>query len=113
RRRLDSPLARRDGARAISACKRADDHGRLRRLKWSARAVVDSRAAKARRRDGPCDPRPSLSAGYFEVEQDRAPLVLPYHADLAWPTIDGQISRRRADRRDDDQDWPEGRVCAR
>jgi hypothetical protein len=91
----------------------ADDHGRLRRLEWSARAVVESPAAKARRCDGPCDPRPSLSAGYFEVEQDRAPLVLPHHAELAWPTVDGQIGRRRADRGDDDQDWPEGRECAR
>jgi hypothetical protein len=67
----------------------------------------------ARRCDGPCDPRPSLSAGYFEVEQDRAPLVLPHHADLAWPTVDGQIGRRRTDRGDDDQDGPKGRECAR
>jgi hypothetical protein len=49
----------------------------------------------------------------FPVEQDRAPLVLPHYADLAWPTVDGQIGRRRADRSDDDQDWPEGRECAR
>jgi hypothetical protein len=51
--------------------------------------------------------------GTSKVEQDRAPIVLPHHADLAWPTVDGQIGRRRADRGDDDQDWPEGRECTR
>jgi len=67
-RRLDPPLARRDGARALSESPRVDDHGRRRRLQWNACPAVEGRVAKARRRDGPRAPRQSLSAGHLEVE---------------------------------------------
>ena len=46
------------------------------------------RTAKARRRDRARDPRPPLSARHIEVEQDRAPAVLPHHAELARPAAD-------------------------
>jgi len=54
-----------------------------------------------------------LSAGHLEVEQDRAPPVLPHHPDLARPAAHRSHGSRRADRRDDDQDRPENRECAR
>jgi hypothetical protein len=47
---------------------------RLRRLQRCARAVVEGRAAEPGGRDGPHVPRPPLSTGHVEVEQDRAPL---------------------------------------
>ena len=47
------------------------------------------------------------------MEQDRAPPVLPHHAELARPAADRSPRRGRADRRDDDQNRPEGRERAR
>ena len=57
--------------------------------------------------------RAPLSAGNVEVEQDRAPPVLPYHAELARPASDGSYRRRRTHRRDDDKGGPQGRMRAR
>jgi hypothetical protein len=52
-----------------------------------------------------------------EVEQDRAPPVLPYHAEPERPPADGSHCRRRTSnssvRRRPDQGSPEGRVRAR
>src|SRR5215470_471776 len=79
RRAFDPLLARTQGTTALSACTRIDDHGRLRRLEWYACAALESRAAKACRRDWARDPCPPLSAGHIEVEQDRAPTVLSHH----------------------------------
>jgi hypothetical protein len=39
-----------------------------------------------------------LSAGHVEMEQDRTPHVMPYHAVLAWPAADGSCHGRRVDR---------------
>ena len=58
-------------------------------------------------------PRPPLSAGHVEVEQDRAPAVLPHHAELARPAAHRSPGRGRVDRCDDDQDRPESRERAR
>src|SRR5271165_2682987 len=44
---------------------------------------MEDRAAEVRRRDRARAQRPPLSAGHIEVEPDRAPPVLPHHADLA------------------------------
>jgi hypothetical protein len=44
---------------------------------------------------------------------DRAPPVLPHHAELARPPADGSSRHRRADRRDDDKGRLEGRVRSR
>jgi len=89
------------------------DHGRLRRLERCARAAVEGRAAEARRRNRPCASCPPLSAGHVEVEQDRAPLVLPHHAELAWTATHRSCRRRRADRRHHDQSRIESRVRPR
>src|SRR6202166_2420974 len=108
-RRLHPPLARRDGARALPESPRVDHHGRWRWLEWNACPAVESRVAKARRPDRPHAPPHSLSAGHVEVEQDRAPPVLPHHADLARATTRRSHGRGRADCCDDHQSWPESR----
>ena len=38
------------------------------------------------------DPRLPLSAGHVEVEQDRAPAVLPHHAELARPAAHDRLA---------------------
>src|SRR4029077_19229256 len=63
--------------------------------------------------DPPRDPRPPLSARHIEVEQDRAPAVLPYHAKLARPAAHGSLGRGRIDRGNNDQDRSQGRKRAR
>ena len=78
---------------------------RVRLWKVELQKLADEAAADAA--------RPPLSAGHVEVEQDRAPAVLPHHAELARPAADRSCRRRRADRRDDDQSRPENRVRAR
>src|SRR4030088_383907 len=64
---------------------------------------MESRAAKVRRHHGPRAPRPSLSTGHLEVEQDRTSHVLPHHAKLACAAPDRSLGRRRADCRDHHQ----------
>src|SRR5271166_3204343 len=99
---------------AISQARDLDDHGGLRRLEWGARAAhVETRTAKARRRNRACDPRPPLSPRRIEVEQDRAPPVLPRHAELARPTAHRSSCRGRADRRNNRQRRAQGRKRAR
>ena len=51
--------------------------------------------------------------GTSKVEQDRAPAVLPHHAELARQTSRQPRCSGRVDRRDDDQNRAQGRVCAR
>jgi hypothetical protein len=109
----DPLLAGARGARSLSTSQRADDHGRLRRLQRRARAAVEGRAAEACRCDAADAPRPPLSAGHVEMEPDRAPPVLPHHAELARPAADGSAGRGGADRCHHDQDRPQGRVRAR
>ena len=92
---------------------RIDDHGGLRRLEWRACAALEDRVAKAGRRDGARDPRLPLSAGHVEVEQNRAPAVLPHHAELARPAAHGSPCRGRVDRRDDDQNRSDRRERTR
>ena len=57
--------------------------------------------------------RQPLSAGYLEVEQDRASAVLPHHSELAWPAAGESSGGHRAHRPNHDQDRLEGRVCSR
>lgn len=90
---VDPLLARAHGPRALSPSNRADDHRRLRRLKRRARAAVEGRAAEARRPDRPHPPRSPLPTGDVEVEQDRAPPLLPHHAELARPAADRAAGR--------------------
>ena len=97
------------GRQRYPNAQRVDDHGGLRRLERRACAPLEARTAKARRRDRPRDPRPPLSARHIEMEQDRAPAVLPHHAELARPAAHRSPCRRRTDRRDNDQDRSESR----
>ena len=60
-----------------------DDHGRLRRLKQHPRPALEDRAATARRRDRPHDPRLPLPARHQQVEQNRAPAFQLYQQELA------------------------------
>ena len=48
-----------------------------------------------------------------EVEQDRAPTLLPHHAELARPAANKSPCRGRVDRRNDNQNRFEGRKRAR
>lgn len=48
-------------------------------------------------------------AGHFEMEQDRAPAVLPHHHELAWTVVDQPSGRPEHDRGDHHLDRPEGR----
>src|SRR5262252_5294467 len=107
RRAVDPLLAPAHGTPTLSACAGAHHHGGLRRLEWRAGAAVESRTAKARRRDRPRDPRPPLSARHIEMEQDRAPTVLPHHAELA-PLTDRLALVKLIDRSHDHQDLPQG-----
>src|ERR1700719_1151772 len=104
-----SHLARKDRAGALSEGTRADDHSGLRRLKRCTRAALESRTAKARRRDRPHDQSPALSAGHVEMEQDRTSPVLPHHPELARPAAHGSCRHRRADRGDNDKDRAQSR----
>ncbi len=51
-----------------------------------------------------------LPAGHLEVEQDRAPPVLPHHQNWRGHPVDRPHDRARADRRDHHQDRPQGRM---
>ena len=84
----------------------------LRRLEWCTRQAVEDRAAEVRRRDRARAQPPPLSAGHIEVEPDRAPPVLPHHADLARPAAYGSHGCRRDDRSDDNQGRTQNRERA-
>ena len=55
-------------------------------------------------------PRPPLSARDVEMEQDRASSVLSHHTELARSSVDRSPHCRRIDRRDDDDDRPDGQM---
>src|SRR6202035_3358851 len=99
-----SHLARKNRPGALSEGTRADDHGRLRRLERLTWAASESGVAKARRRDQPHDQGPALSARHIEMEQDRTPPVLPYHAELARPAAHRPRYHHRTHRGDNDKD---------
>src|SRR6202521_130079 len=69
--------------------------------------------AQARRRDRHADQGLPLSSRHIKMEQDRAPAVLPYHAELARQATRQPRRSGRVDRRDDHQNRAQGRVCAR
>ena len=88
-----------DGARALSGS--ADellitaDGGRQQRL---SRRGCGRWRCRTGRRAGPADPRLPLPAGHEQVEQDRAPDVLPHHAELAWRAARQPRGHRQPDR---------------
>jgi hypothetical protein len=98
------------GAPALSRRNGVDDHRRLRRFERGAGSAVESPIAGAGRRDGTDAPRPPLSARDVEMEQDQASPVLSHHTELARSSVDGSPRCRRADRRDDDENRPDGQL---
>ena len=89
------------------------DHRGWRRLQRIARAAVQGRIAEAGRRNRADASSLPLPTGDIEVEQDRAPAVLPYHRELAWHAADEPPGGRRAHRIYHDQDWLDGAVRTR
>jgi hypothetical protein len=71
------------GQERYPATDRLMNHGRWWRLQWQPRPAVEDQAARACRcnRIDPCGM--PLSARHIEMEQDRAPHVLPHHTELA------------------------------
>ena len=69
-----------------------DDHRGWRRFQRFTRAAVQGRTAETGRRNRTDAAGLPLSAGHVEVEQDRAPPVLPHHPDLARQAADQPIA---------------------
>ena len=95
---------RADGQPGLPAGEAAADHGRRRRQQRQPLPAVEGGAAGAGRRDRAADHGVPLPAGDEQVEQDRAPDVLPHHAELAWPAAGEPRGGRQPDRRHDDED---------
>jgi hypothetical protein len=93
------------GRRGLKASGGGSNGARMRLWKIELQKLADETALTLK--------RALLSAGNVEVEQDRAPPVLPYHTELARPASDGSYRRRRTHRRDDDKGGPQGRMRAR
>ena len=98
-----SPLARSDGPGALSLDDASHDHRRWRRLQRLAPTAVEGGAATTRRRDRPDHPGLPLSAGDLEVEQDRAPHVLPHYPELARHASRQPPRGHRTDRKHHDE----------
>ena len=82
----------------------------------SRTASVESGAARTGRRIGVAADGLPLSSGHEQVEQDRAPNVLPHHAELARPAADELRGDRSVDWEYPDDGWTEdtrrvGRAC--
>ena len=71
------------GQADVSRRPRAAHHRRRRRQQQRARPPLESRVAALRRPHRLDDQRVAFSAGHVEVEQDRAPALLPHHRELA------------------------------
>ncbi len=75
----------------------AADLRRRRRVQRLPHPRVEDRARRPRRRDRPADHRLPPAAGHQQVEQDRAPAVLPDHPQLARTAAAHPPDHRRAD----------------
>ena len=89
-----------DGSRPprLSERDRAAGHRRRRRFQQLPLPVAEGRARGLRRRDGPGDHGLPLPSGNQQVEQDRAPVVLPHHDELARAAPDQPRGGRQPDR---------------
>ena len=88
------------GSSRVPGCPAAADHRRRGRLQRLPHPRVEDRAGRPGRRDRPGDHRLPLPARDIEVEQDRAPAVLPHHHELARPAADQPRRRHQQHRRD-------------
>ena len=86
------------GRAGVPGGRRAVHHRRRRRQQRLSDARLEGRAAAPGRRAAPVDPRLALPAGHEQVEQGRAPALLPHHAELARPSASHLRDPRRADR---------------
>lgn len=84
----------------LSGRRTPTDHGGLRRLQQLSLPAVEGRTGSIRRRDRPDGDRLPLPAGHLQVEQDRAPAVLPHHLELARQTAEQPRGRREQHRSD-------------
>ena len=91
---------------ALSRDEPSHDHRRWRRLQWFTSATLEVVAATTRRRNRPDDSGLPLSAGHFQVEQDRASHVLLHHPELARHASRQPLRRNRADRPHHDEKRP-------
>ena len=80
------------------------DHGRRGRLQREPMPVVEGGVAGVGRRDRAADLGVPLPAGDEQVEQDRAPDVLPHHGELAGPPAGEPGGGGEPDRSHDDED---------
>src|SRR5271156_627560 len=88
---------------ALSRDEPSHDHRRWRRLQWFTSAALEVVAATTRRRNRPDHSGLPLSAGHFQVEQDRASHVLLHHPELARHASRQPLRRNRADRQYHDE----------
>ena len=86
------------GQEDLSRRPRTAHHRRRRRQQQRALPPLESRAAALRRPHRLGDQRLAFSAGDVEVEQDRAPAVLPHHRELAWASAHRSRNHRAAHR---------------
>src|SRR5208282_4829528 len=84
-----------------------------RRLQRLAPTAMEGGAATTRRRDRPDHPGLPLSAGDLEVEQDRAPHVLPHYPELARHASRQPPRGHRTDRKHDDENRPQNPLRTR
>ena len=103
RRQQRSALARSDRPGALSRDEPPHDHRRWRRLQRFTSAALEVVAATTRRRNRPDHSGLPLSAGHFQVEQDRASHVLLHHPELARHASRQPLRRNRADRQHHDE----------
>ena len=73
-------------------------HGGRRREQRVSLAKLEARASEAGGRDPPDDSRESLPTRHEQVEQGRAPTLLPHHLELAWHPADDLRDHRRPHR---------------
>ena len=76
-----------DGGGGLSGGPAAADHGRRRGQQRLSVAVVEGGVAGLGGRPGPADLGVPFPARDEQMEQDRAPDVLPHHPELAWPAV--------------------------
>ena len=91
---------------ALSRDEPSHDHRRWRRLQWFTSATLEVVAATTRRRNRPDNSGLPLSAGHFQVEQDRASHVPLHHPELARHASRQPLRRNRADRPHHDEKRP-------
>ena len=95
------------GRARYPAAATATDLRRRRRVQRIPGPGLEDRARRLRRRHRPDGDRRPPTARHQQMEQDRAPAVLPDHPELARTTTDQPPSHRRPDRQHQNSNRPE------